>query len=163
MKYFIAVFAAAIFAVGLAEAQAAAPAQPDLSNLLIHLKQYLVDIVDALLSAVTYVTEVFVDRLLCLVYSDISPDALVPSQQLISALSSLPSNSLGSVLNGLDELLPVDLSLVIWFIPPRVAAVKLNLQAIVQQLQATGQAQVPLSVVVKAVGAAAVAAAAIPI
>lgn len=69
MKYFIVVFAATIFAVGLVEAQAPAPVQSNLNNLLPYLKQYLSDVVDALASNVGYVPQTFVDRWLSLTYT----------------------------------------------------------------------------------------------
>lgn len=149
MKYFI-VLLVAVIAVGFVSANPVAPAPaPAINGLLASIKQFIAGLLQALVAAVNYLLSVFVQNLLSTIYAVAPSNTPVPVAPLLTALLALPQKTIAAVLQGLGLLLQRDLSLILYFVPGPIAGLPCDVNGLGQQLQATGQAQVPLSALVQ--------------
>lgn len=159
MKFSIALFVA-IIAVGLVDATyapvpvAAAPAPSLINSLLPAIKQYIEIILSSLATAVNYLLNVFVSKLLGLVLLVAPADTPVPVVPLLQALLALPVKNVANILKGLGALLAKNLSLILYLVPDAIANLVLNVVALGQELQALGAPSVPLGLLVQKIGAA---------
>lgn len=156
MKYCIALFAA-IIAVGLVDASyvaATAPAPSIINSLLAAIKQYIEIILSSLVTAVNYILNVLVSKLMNLILLVGKPNTPVPVAPLLQALLALKVKNVASILTGLGAMLGVNLSLILYLVPTPVANLVLNVVALGQELQALGQASVPLGLLVQKLSAA---------
>lgn len=152
MKYFI-ILLVAVIAVGFVSANPVAPAPaPAINGLLASIKQFIAGLLQALVAAVNYLLSIFVQNLLCTIFVVAPGNTPVPVAPLLTALLALPQKTVAAVLQGLGALLQRDLSLILYFVPGSIAGLPCDVAGLGQQLQALGQAQVPLSALVQLLG-----------